>query len=141
MAAAVGPELTYVKVRQGDEVFYLSKGTLHMLRGEYEVLGELQGSRDGRLDLRRPVRRPAGRAAARRAHRSERAGHAASTISAAQAHQVIPWDEVGETEGTGIVHIAPGCGAEDFQLGKRVRPARWSPRWTKRATSWTALAG
>ncbi len=29
-----------------------------------------------------------------------------------------PWDEVGEDEGTGIVHIAPGCGAEDFQLGK-----------------------
>jgi isoleucyl-tRNA synthetase len=25
---------------------------------------------------------------------------------------------VGETEGTGIVHIAPGCGAEDFELGK-----------------------
>ena len=30
----------------------------------------------------------------------------------------MPWDEVGEDEGTGIVHIAPGCGAEDFQLGK-----------------------
>ena len=25
---------------------------------------------------------------------------------------------MGEDEGTGIVHIAPGCGAEDFQLGK-----------------------
>ena len=33
-------------------------------------------------------------------------------------HRVVPWDEVGEDEGTGIVHIAPGCGAEDFQLGK-----------------------
>ena len=30
----------------------------------------------------------------------------------------MPWGEVGEDEGTGIVHIAPGCGAEDFQLGK-----------------------
>jgi isoleucyl-tRNA synthetase len=35
------------------------------------------------------------------------------------AHKVIAWDEVGEEEGTGIVHIAPGCGAEDFALGKR----------------------
>ncbi len=35
------------------------------------------------------------------------------------AHRVIVWDEVGEEEGTGIVHIAPGCGAEDFALGKR----------------------
>ncbi len=31
---------------------------------------------------------------------------------------MILWDEVGETEGTGIVHIAPGCGAEDFVLGR-----------------------
>src|SRR4029453_18491808 len=33
-------------------------------------------------------------------------------------HRVIAWKDVGETEGTGIVHIAPGCGAEDFELGK-----------------------
>ncbi len=33
-------------------------------------------------------------------------------------HRVVAWSEVGEDEGTGIVHIAPGCGAEDFQLGK-----------------------
>ena len=39
VAAAVGPDLTYVKVRNGDEILYLSKGTLHMLRGDYEVLG------------------------------------------------------------------------------------------------------
>jgi len=31
-------------------------------------------------------------------------------------HHVIPWDEVSLAEGTGIVHIAPGCGAEDFEL-------------------------
>ena len=30
----------------------------------------------------------------------------------------MAWTEVGEDEGTGIVHIAPGCGAEDFALGK-----------------------
>jgi len=33
-------------------------------------------------------------------------------------HQVIAWDEVSLAEGTGIVHIAPGCGSEDFDLGK-----------------------
>jgi isoleucyl-tRNA synthetase len=31
-------------------------------------------------------------------------------------HPVIPWDDVTLEEGTGIVHIAPGCGAEDFEL-------------------------
>jgi isoleucyl-tRNA synthetase len=40
-------------------------------------------------------------------------------LSAEQAHQVILWEGVGEAEGTGIVHIAPGCGAEDFQLGRQ----------------------
>ena len=33
-------------------------------------------------------------------------------------HRIIPWDEVSLTEGTGIVHIAPGCGAEDFELAR-----------------------
>jgi len=36
-----------------------------------------------------------------------------------QKHKIILWDEVTLEEGTGIVHIAPGCGQEDFQLGKR----------------------
>jgi isoleucyl-tRNA synthetase len=33
-------------------------------------------------------------------------------------HRVIGWDEVATDEGTGIVHIAPGCGSEDFELSK-----------------------
>ena len=31
---------------------------------------------------------------------------------------MLAWDDVGEDEGTGIVHVAPGAGAEDFALGK-----------------------
>jgi isoleucyl-tRNA synthetase len=33
-------------------------------------------------------------------------------------HHVIPWDDVSMEDGTGVVHIAPGCGAEDFELSK-----------------------
>jgi isoleucyl-tRNA synthetase len=33
-------------------------------------------------------------------------------------HRVIPWDDVSLEEGTGIVHIAPGAGSEDFELGR-----------------------
>ena len=33
-------------------------------------------------------------------------------------HRVIPWDDVDLATGTGIVHIAPGCGAEDFELSR-----------------------
>jgi isoleucyl-tRNA synthetase len=33
-------------------------------------------------------------------------------------HRVIPWDEVSLDDGSGIVHIAPGAGQEDFELGR-----------------------
>jgi isoleucyl-tRNA synthetase len=33
-------------------------------------------------------------------------------------HRVIPWDEVSLDDGTGIVHIAPGAGTEDFELSR-----------------------
>ncbi|HKC77207.1 MAG TPA: class I tRNA ligase family protein, partial [Gaiellaceae bacterium] len=33
-------------------------------------------------------------------------------------HRVIPWNDVTLDEGTGIVHIAPGAGAEDFELSR-----------------------
>jgi isoleucyl-tRNA synthetase len=34
-------------------------------------------------------------------------------------HRVVAWDEVSLEDGTGLVHIAPGAGTEDFELGKR----------------------
>src|SRR5215813_8930235 len=117
VAAAVGPQLTYVKVRQGEEVLYLSKGTVHMLQGPYEVLAEMPGTAlagwayDGPFDDLEAAQRPGGFYTLRE-HLS------GATENAVAAHRVILWDEVSETEGTGIVHIAPGCGAEDFRLGK-----------------------
>src|SRR5438067_2571312 len=33
-------------------------------------------------------------------------------------HRVVPWEEVSLEEGTGIVHVATGCGGEDFELGR-----------------------
>jgi isoleucyl-tRNA synthetase len=37
---------------------------------------------------------------------------------AAVDHRVIPWAEVSLDDGTGIVHIAPGAGQEDFELSR-----------------------
>jgi isoleucyl-tRNA synthetase len=102
VAAAVGPSLTYTKVRQGESIFYLSKGTLNILKGEYEILGELRGEEMDGWTYAGPF--------------DEFPAQISS--GAPEAHRVILWDEVGEDEGTGIVHIAPGCGAEDFALGK-----------------------
>ena len=103
VAAAVHPEHRYVRVRAGGEVLYLGKERLPALavagsRGEVEVLEELPGS----ALVGRPYRGPFDDLEAQRG----------------VAHRVIPWKEVGETEGTAIVHIAPGAGPEDFALGK-----------------------
>jgi isoleucyl-tRNA synthetase len=32
-------------------------------------------------------------------------------------HKIVSWEDVDAQEGTGVVHIAPGCGLEDFELG------------------------
>ena len=33
-------------------------------------------------------------------------------------HRVIPWEDVTMDQGTGVVHIAPGAGGEDFELSR-----------------------
>ncbi len=104
VAAAVNPDLEYARVRQGDYVYYLSKGTLHRLAGPYELLGTVKGSAMVGWTYKGPFDElPA---------------------QAGVEHRVIPWGGEGgvqETEGTGIVHIAPGCGAEDFELGQQFK--------------------
>lgn len=35
-------------------------------------------------------------------------------------HSIVAWDQVDALEGSGAVHIAPGCGAEDFELGQKL---------------------
>jgi len=110
VAAAVGPELRYVKVRQGDAVHWLGRGTLRQaLVGPFEVLEEVAGSELVGWRYRGPFDDlPAVRAAFA----------AGGPDGRPYEHRVVAWDQVGEEEGTGIVHIAPGCGAEDFALAR-----------------------
>lgn len=42
-------------------------------------------------------------------------------------HKIVSWEDVDAQEGVGIVHIAPGCGAEDFELGDRLGLAQVMP--------------
>ncbi len=114
VAAAVGLDLAYVLVRQGEGLHWLAKGTLKTaLEGPFEVVEERRGADlvgwryEGPFDDLPAVR----------------AAFAKGTGDAPDRpyeHQVVAWDEVGEDEGTGIVHIAPGCGSEDFALGKEL---------------------
>ena len=61
-------------------------------------------------------RSPSGSAARSSSAGATRARSTSSGPARTVEHRVIPWDEVTLDEGTGIVHIAPGCGAEDFEL-------------------------
>jgi len=35
-------------------------------------------------------------------------------------HKIVNWDLVNPQEGTGIVHVAPGCGQEDYEFGLKL---------------------
>jgi isoleucyl-tRNA synthetase len=106
VAAAVGPQLRYVRVRQGDEAFWLAKGTLKTaLEGPFQVEEEVAGA-----DL----------VGWRYAGPFDELKAVQAAFAEGYEHRVVAWDEVGEDEGTGIVHVAPGCGAEDFQLAKAI---------------------
>lgn len=106
VAAAVGPELTYAKVQHEDGwVYYLAEETLKQsLIGSYEVVDRLTGAEMVGWEYAGPF--------------DELPAVQAAFTAAGYTHRVVPWKEVGADEGTGIVHIAPGCGAEDFGLSK-----------------------
>ncbi len=112
VATAVGVGLTYVRVRQGNRILWLAKGTMKTaLEGPFEVLEERQGAELVGWHYHGPYDDlPAVRSAFA----------AGARDGLAYRHEVVAWDEVGEDEGTGIVHVAPGCGAEDFQLGRQL---------------------
>jgi isoleucyl-tRNA synthetase len=96
VALAVHPDLYYTKIRQNGMIAHLSHGTVSRLTGEYEVLGAIKGEDLVGLTYNGPF--------------DDLPAQGGIT------HRIIPWEDVGEAEGTGVVHIAPGCGAEDYEL-------------------------
>ena len=81
--------------------------------GEWVAVGSLS-----RRDLRR-----AASAARSSSAGATRARSTSSAPGAAVEHRVIPWDDVTLDDGTGIVHIAPGCGSRGLRALARPRPA------------------
>ena len=107
VAAAVGPELDYVQVKAEDGwTYYLAEGALKnsLVGKNNEVAGRLKGADMLGWQYTGPF--------------DELPQVADAFAEKGYTHRVIPWTEVGAEEGTGIVHIAPGCGAEDFALGR-----------------------
>lgn len=103
VALAVNPEIDYaeVKVKSDDCTLILGKDAIKYLGDDkLEVLRVIKGS--------------------------ELVGKNYDTcfpeLEAQQGfeHKIVAWEDVDASEGTGVVHIAPGCGVEDNELGKRL---------------------
>ena len=95
----VSPTETYVKAKQGDEIYYLSKTLApKVLKENYEVLEEISGK-----DLEY--------------QEYEQLMPFLSTSE--KAFFIMLGDFVTTEDGTGIVHTAPAFGEDDYKVGKK----------------------
>jgi isoleucyl-tRNA synthetase len=118
VALAVHPDVKYVKISHKGEAFILARDRLEVIDGDYEIIGEYEGRDLKGMEYERlfsyvPVDK--------------------------KAFYVIPADFVSVDEGTGIVHIAPAFGEEDYQVGKEydlptLQPVDRSGRFTEIVT-------
>jgi isoleucyl-tRNA synthetase len=97
LALAVHPELEYVAVENGNEIYIVAEGLFSTLREKRvlkgDVLLKVQGKSLEGLVTEHPF--------------------------VERQSKVLPGDFVTIGEGTGIVHIAPGHGEEDYEIGTK----------------------
>ncbi|MBI3109442.1 isoleucine--tRNA ligase [Candidatus Daviesbacteria bacterium] len=106
VAVAVDPEKDYLKIKEGQEYFYIQKGRAKVLgfgKGERISGKNLVGLEyDAPFDHLPRVKNALGE----------------------YKHRVVENDElilpISEDEGTGLVHVATGAGSEDFKLGLKL---------------------
>ncbi|PID59503.1 MAG: isoleucine--tRNA ligase [Ignavibacteriae bacterium] len=97
IALAVGPEITYVKIKTEGVYLILAKERLSVLREDYEIIEEYKGS-----DL---------------LGQEYEQLFPYLTVDK-KAFYVISADFVSTEDGSGIVHIAPAFGADDYEISK-----------------------
>ena len=120
VAIAVGPSFDYVRVRHNGEVLILAEALLPVLDGDYEVIETFKGR-----DLVGKRYEPC----------------FPYFADAEDGFQVIGGEFVVLTEGTGIVHIAPAFGEDDYQIGQAeglpfVQCVNAEGRFTEDADGW-----
>lgn len=95
---AVGPDIDYVKIKSGDRKIILAKERLLLIEGEYEILEEMKGrDLEGKeyeqlFDYLKVDKK---------------------------AFFVICGGFVSTEDGSGIVHIAPAFGQDDYEISKK----------------------
>ncbi len=99
VAIAVNESLDYVKVENQDVKYWLAGSRLSELEGDYKILEKKKGKELKGIEYIMPYK--------------------SFEVQKDSQHKVVLWELASGEEGTGIVHIAPGCGAEDFELSKK----------------------
>ncbi|WCN36344.1 isoleucine--tRNA ligase [Aneurinibacillus uraniidurans] len=95
VALAVHPDLEYVRVKEGDCIYIVAKARAEqVLQQEYTVLSEHKGKELAGLAYVPPF----------------------DFVNVEKGHQVVTADYVTEQSGTGIVHIAPAYGEDDYKV-------------------------
>lgn len=118
VALAVGSDVAYVKVLHKEKKIILAKELLSVLDGEYEILEEMSGKDLEGIEFEQllPYVKPN-----------------------KKAFFVCLGDFVSTDTGSGIVHIAPAFGADDYDLSKRynlpmLQPVDRGGRFTSEVT-------
>jgi len=117
--AAVNPNATYCRVRVDDEVWVLARdrlATLDVIRpsGQHQVIAEIAGSELVGLRYEHPLIDLID-------------GLRKLKEQGTPVHSVVGEDFVDLTTGTGVVHISPGNGEEDFVVGQKMGLPTFSP--------------
>lgn len=98
VALAVGADIDYVEAKVGEEILVVAKERLSVITEPYEIIAEHKGSEMAGMeyaplyDFVKPNEK---------------------------SHKVYVADFVTTVDGTGIVHIAPMYGQDDFELGTK----------------------
>jgi isoleucyl-tRNA synthetase len=101
-AVAVDPDLTYVRARDGGEVFVLAESLVERVLGEdAEILERFPGREIEGTAYQPPF------------------GFLPAEVYGERAHTVLPADFVTADDGTGLVHAAIAFGEDDFRLGEQ----------------------
>ena len=108
VALAVGSDIDYVKVQIDTEVLILAKERITLIEGAYSIVEEVKGS-----DLVGLQYEPLYLYLSTLVDETQK-------DKLENAYKVYAADFVTTTDGTGIVHIAPMYGADDFELGTAV---------------------
>ncbi|PAQ15469.1 isoleucine--tRNA ligase [Bacillaceae bacterium SAOS 7] len=97
VALAVHPEMTYVRAKQGEDIFVVAESLVDaVLQADYEILSVHQGA-----DLIGLSYVPV-----------------FDFVEVEKGHQVVAADYVTGNSGTGIVHIAPAYGEDDYKVAQ-----------------------